>query len=430
MLNKTEKTDFDLIIIGGGLVGASLACALSQSAPSLEIAIVEAYPFKTSDSEYQPAFDARSVALSYTSKQVFEGMGLWSSINKLGIAAIKKIHVSDRGHAGVTRLNAADENVEALGYVVETRVIGQALFDALHKQQNVTLIAPAKLKNFELNTESASAILETGIDHDVENKTLTAKLLVAADGGDSVVRRLSGVRIKQRNYEQSAIIANVATDKAHYNQAFERFTDSGPLALLPMVATENEANRFSLVWTINSADTEEMMNWDNETFLLKLQQRFGLRAGQFVHASERHVYPLSLMRAQEHVRERLAIIGNAAHTLHPVAGQGFNLGLRDVAALSQVIIDAVRSNDAENNDIGSLTVLKTYADWRRRDHVQTAMATDSLVRIFSNNFLPLAALRNLGLLVVDVIPPLKKVFARHAMGFVGKLPRLSRGLKL
>ena len=148
MLNKNDKTDFDLIIIGGGLVGASLACALSQSAPSLEIAIVEAYPFKTSDSEYQPAFDARSVALSYTSKQVFEGMGLWSSINKLGIAAIKKIHVSDRGHAGVTRLNAADENVEALGYVVETRVIGQALFDALHKQQNVTLIAPAKLKKF------------------------------------------------------------------------------------------------------------------------------------------------------------------------------------------------------------------------------------------------------------------------------------------
>ncbi|MCW8988000.1 MAG: 2-octaprenyl-6-methoxyphenyl hydroxylase [Gammaproteobacteria bacterium] len=426
MLDKTTTTDFDLIIIGGGLVGASLACALSQAEPALQIAIVEAYPFKTDDSEYQPAFDARSVALSYTSKQVFEGMGLWSSINKLGIAAIKKIHVSDRGHAGVTRLNAADENVDALGYVVETRVIGKALFDVLNRQKNISLIAPAKLKNFELSADSASAIIE----HDGENKTLTAKLLVAADGGDSVVRRLSGVRIKQRNYEQSAVIANVATDKVHHNQAFERFTDSGPLALLPMVATENEGNRFSLVWTINSADTEKMMNWDDETFLKKLQERFGTRAGQFIHASERHVYPLSLMRAQEHVRERLAIIGNAAHTLHPVAGQGFNLGLRDVAALSQVIIDAVRSNDVENNDIGSLTVLNTYADWRRRDHMQTAMATDSLVRIFSNNFLPLAALRNLGLFVVDVVPPLKKLFARHAMGFVGKLPRLGRGLKL
>ncbi len=425
MLNKQDKTDFDLIIIGGGLVGASLACALSDS--SLRIAIIEAFPFKSDDSEYQPAFDARSVALSYTSKQVFEGIGLWSSINKLGVAAIKKIHISDRGHAGITRLNADDENVEALGYVVETRVIGKALFDSLNKQKNVTVIAPAKLKNFDLNADCASASIElTDSDNLVESKTLTAKLLVAADGGDSVVRRLSGVRIKQRNYEQCAVIANIATDRAHNNQAFERFTDSGPLALLPMAATENEKNRYSLVWTINNSEQEEMMAWDDETFLLKLKQRFGERAGQFIHVSKRHVYPLSLMRAQEHVRERLAIIGNAAHTLHPVAGQGFNLGLRDVAALSQVIIDASR----ENKDIGSLTTLQTYADWRKRDHIQTAMATDGLVRIFSNNFLPLAALRNLGLLVVDLVPPLKKVFARHAMGFVGKLPRLGRGLKL
>ena len=424
-MSENLNTDFDLIIIGGGLVGASLACALENS--SLSIAIIEAFPFKSDDSEYQPAFDARSVALSYTSKQVFDGMGVWSSINKLGVAAIKKIHVSDRGHAGVTRLNAEDENVEALGYVVETRVIGKALFDKLNKQENLTLIAPAKLKNFDLSSEFASATIEiTNADGLVENKTITTKLLVAADGDDSVVRRLSGVRIKQRNYEQSAIIANIATDQPHNNQAFERFTDSGPLALLPMAATEKEKNRYSLVWTINSSEQEAMLNWSDETFLEKLKARFGERAGQFIHVSPRHSYPLSLMRAKEHVRERLAIIGNAAHTLHPVAGQGFNLGLRDVAALSQVIIDASR----ENKDIGSLDNLKIYSDWRKRDHIQTAMATDGLVRLFSNNILPIAALRNLGLLVVDLVPPLKKAFARHAMGFVGKLPRLSRGLKL
>lgn len=425
-----NKTDFDLIIIGGGLVGASLACALTQSQPesSLRIAIIEAFPFTAGDDEFQPAFDARSVALSYTSKQVFEGIGLWPSINKLGVAPIKKIHVSDRGHAGITRLNAADENVEALGYVVETRVIGKALFDAINKQTNVTLLAPAKLKNFNLLAEQAEVMIETGVGDDVESKTLTTKLLVAADGGDSVVRRLSGVRIKQRNYEQSAVIANVATDQPHNNQAFERFTDSGPLALLPMASTKDNENRFSLVWTIKSEQQEEMMAWDDETFLSKLQQRFGKRAGQFTQVSQRYAYPLSLMRAQEHVRERLAIIGNAAHTLHPVAGQGFNLGLRDVAALSQVIIDTLRED--KSSDIGALSNLNTYAQWRRRDHIQTAMATDSLVRLFSNNFLPLAALRNLGLLVVDLVPPLKKVFARHAMGFVGKLPRLSRGLKL
>ncbi len=417
-----NKTDFDLIIIGGGLVGASLACALSQAESSLRIAIVEAFPFKSDDTEYQPAFDARSVALSYTSKQVFEGIGLWSSINKLGVAAIKKIHISDRGHAGITRLNAEDENIDALGYVVETRVIGKALFDTLKKQKNITLIAPAKLKDFDLTKEKASARIEI----DGKDKILTAKLLVAADGDDSVVRRLSGVRIRSKEYDQAAVIANIATDQPHNNRAFERFTDSGPLALLPMAATQDEKNRYSLVWTINRSEQEEMMNWDDKTFLLKLKERFGERAGHFLHVSQRHAYPLSLMRAREHVRERLAIIGNAAHTLHPVAGQGFNLGLRDVAALSQVIIDTLH----ENKDIGELSHLKLYADWRRRDHIQTAMATDGLVRLFSNNFLPLAALRNLGLLVVDLVPPLKKVFARHAMGFVGKLPRLARGLKL
>ena len=306
--------------------------------------------------------------------------------------------------------------------MVETRVIGKALFDTLKKQKNITLIAPAKLKDFNLTTEKASACIEI----DGKDKVLTAKLLVAADGDDSVVRRLSGVRIRSREYDQAAVIANIATDQPHNNRAFERFTDSGPLALLPMAATQDEKNRYSLVWTINRSEQDEMMSWDDKTFLLKLKERFGERAGQFLQVSQRHAYPLSLMRAREHVRERLAIIGNAAHTLHPVAGQGFNLGLRDVAALSQVIIDTLH----ENKDIGELSNLKIYADWRRRDHIQTAMATDGLVRLFSNNFLPLAALRNLGLLVVDLVPPLKKVFARHAMGFVGKLPRLARGLKL
>lgn len=424
MANK-NNTDFDIIIIGGGLVGASLACALSDS--SLRIAIIEAFPFKSDDSSYQPAFDARSVALSYTSKQVFDGIGVWPCINKLGVAEIKNIHVSDRGHAGVTRLSAENENVDALGYVVETRVIGKALFDTLKQQDNVTLIAPAKLKDFDLSEETATATIElTNSDNVVESEILSAKLLVAADGDDSIVRRLSGVRIKQHNYEQSAVIANIASNKPHNNRAFERFTDSGPLALLPMAASNEDENRYSLVWTINSSEQEEMLAWSDETFLQKLQQRFGTRAGEFIKVSHRHAYPLSLMRAKEHVRERLAIIGNAAHSLHPVAGQGFNLGLRDVAALSQVIIDA-RRND---NDIGVLATLQTYSDWRRRDHIQTAMATDGLVKIFSNNLLPLAALRNLGLLVVDLVPPLKKVFARHAMGFVGKLPRLARGLKL
>ncbi len=415
-----NRTDYDLVIVGGGLVGASLAAALAPTA--LRIAIIEAFPFKEDAGEYQPAFDARSIALSYTSKQIFTGMGVWQDIDSLGVAAIEKIHVSDRGHAGITRLRAADEQVEALGYVAETRVVGRALFTRLKQQQNITLIAPASLRNFNLSSQRA----RIDIEQDGERKTLSAKLLVAADGGDSVVRRLSGVRIKQQSYDQYAVIANVAVDRPHYHQAFERFTDSGPLALLPMTPSGEQPHRYSLVWTADAATRDELLNEDDETFLARLQQRFGNRAGHFIAASQRYAYPLSLMRAQEHVRERLAIIGNAAHTLHPVAGQGFNLGLRDVAALSQVVVDALQ----QQQDIGSLEVLEHYAQWRKRDHIQTAMATDSLVRLFSSNFLPLAALRNLGLLLVDTLPPLKKMFARHAMGFVGRLPRLARGLKL
>ncbi len=413
-------TDHDVIIVGGGLVGASLAVALADS--GLRIAIIEAHPFRADDGDYQPAFDARSVALSYTSKQVFVGMGIWQAIDQLGVAPIEHIHVSDRGHAGITRLHAEDEQVEALGYVVETRVMGRALFAALQQQDNISLIAPATLRQFTQHSTQATVEIE----QDGKRQQLSCRLLVAADGGDSLVRLLSGVRIKQRPYEQCAVIANVATDRPHHNRAFERFTDSGPLALLPMAASDEQPHRYSLVWTVNSKDEAALLALDDAAFLQQLQQRFGDRAGTFTAVSPRHAYPLALMRAREHVQERLAIIGNAAHTLHPVAGQGFNLGLRDVAALSQVIVDAQRNGE----DIGALATLQTYASWRSRDHVQTAMATDSLVRLFSNNFLPLAAVRNLGLLLVDVVPPLKHLFARHAMGFVGKLPRLGRGLKL
>lgn len=424
-MGKNLNNDFDVIIVGGGMVGASLACALADT--SLRIAIIEAAPFKLDDSVFQPAFDARSVALAHVSKTIFESMGLWQSINQLGVSPIKHIHVSDRGHAGVTRLNSEDEGIEALGYVVETRVLGKALFSALLKQKNVQLFAPATFRSFNVEESEVNITLE----HDGITRQLSSRLLVAADGGDSVVRRTSGMDVFSKEYAQSAVIANIATDRPHQYNAFERFTDTGPVALLPMSATtddtsNDQSHRYSLVWTVNSDDVEEVMGWNDEFFLQQLQSRFGSRAGNFVRTSTRYVYPLSLMRTREHVRPRLAVIGNAAHTLHPVAGQGFNLGLRDVAALSQVIVDAMQNGD----DIGDISVLDTYADWRKRDQLQTSVATDGLVRIFSSNFLPVAAMRNAGLLAVDLFPPLKKLLTRHAMGFVGKLPRLARGLKL
>jgi len=217
------------------------------------------------------------------------------------------------------------------------------------------------------------------------------------------------------------VITNVTPERAHHNRAFERFTDSGPLALLPM-----GDNRCSVVWTVRGDRADEVMSLEDAPFLNALQERFGARLGSFLRVGKLRAYPLKLVRAEEHVRPRLALIGNAAHTLHPVAGQGFNLGLRDVAVLAEVLSNAA----AAGRDIGALEVLQDYARWRRRDHFKMIAFTDGLARVFANPLAPLRALRNIGLLTVDVVPPLKHVLTRHTMGLAGKLPRLARGLSL
>jgi 2-octaprenyl-6-methoxyphenol hydroxylase len=253
--------------------------------------------------------------------------------------------------------------------------------------------------------------------------------VIAADGGQSISRQLTGVKVFETDYGQHAVIANVATDKPHHNIAYERFTDTGPMALLPSQlpsTTEDNGNVYALVWTVNSHKSNEVAEWDEQTFLKELQARFGNRAGNFIKASPRHVYPLKFMHAREHVRPHLAFIGNAAHTLHPVAGQGFNLGLRDVATLAQVLVDA----KATNMDPGDMRVLRQYAQWRKRDHWQTSFVTDGLVRLFSSKLPPVMLARNLGLVALDLMPSMKHVIARHAMGYVGKLSRLARGLPL
>lgn len=416
-MNTAGQTEFDLIIVGGGMVGASLACALADT--PLRIAVIEAQPFNT---EYHPGFDARTVALAYGSRQIFEAMGLWAAIEALGVTPIQRIHVSDRGHAGSAHLDATEQGLAAMGYVVETRVLGQVLNRQFEQQQNLTLLCPARVKAANFTAGRAVVTLEQA----GEVREISTALVVAADGGDSFIRNDSGIATFTLDYHQCALISNVAVDRPHHNIAYERFTDSGPMALLPARDEQGNANVFALVWTLKPDQVDEVRSWDDATFLANLQRRFGERAGRFTRSSRRHIYPLKFLQTREHVRARLAVIGNAAHTLHPVAGQGFNLGLRDVAVLSQVLVDAL----AQHEDPGDLTVLRRYAQWRKRDHLQTSLATDGLVRLFSNNVLPLAVARNLGLTLLDILPPLKKQLVRHAMGYVGKLPRLARGLKL
>ena len=416
-----DTNDYDVVIVGGGLVGASLACALGglAEAESHRIAVIESFAF---ESDQQPSFDDRTVALAYASRQIFSALGVWQTIEDLGVAPIHNIHISDRGHMGISHLDRQSVKQDALGYVATSRVLGKALSTKLQGLSNITMLCPATVKQVEFNHANATLTIE----HENKTRTLRAGLVIAADGGDSMIRQQAGVKILKHNYEQSALISNVRVDRSHEQIAYERFTSTGPMALLPTMDVDDGEQRFALVWTEKPDQVERLRTLSDDDFLAELQQRFGERPGMFIQVGQRLVYPLKMLHAREHVRPRLAFIGNAAHTLHPVAGQGFNLGLRDVAVLAQVIVDAWRAN----KDVGSMAVLREYAKWRRRDHLQTMATTDSLVRLFTSSFPPIQLARNLGLLALDMMPSLKKIVTRQAMGYVGKLPRLARGLPL
>jgi 2-octaprenyl-6-methoxyphenol hydroxylase len=415
MPNKTDNSQYDLVIVGGGMVGASLACALGKQ--PLRIAIVEAVPYKA---ESQPSYDDRAIALSFGTHTIFNSIGVWPRLAQHA-TAIKHIHVSEQGAFGVTRLHHCDEGVPALGYVATARDIGQALISQLKTLKNVDVISPAQLSELHNDNESVCVAIRKG----KKTMPLQGKLLVAADGGESTTRQLLGITASKTEYRQSAIIANVSTQQPHRNIAFERFTPDGPLALLPM-SSDGDDHRCAVVWTRPRDQVEAVAALQEPDFLQQLQHSFGNRLGRFLKAGKRAVYPLYLMHVQEQVRPRVALIGNAAHTLHPIAGQGFNLGLRDVAALAEIIVNASQGQ----SDIGDLAVLEQYAQWRKADHRQIIGFTDTLVKLFSNRFGPLQSARTAGLLALDTLPPVKHVLAKHTMGMAGKLPRLARGLSL
>ncbi len=405
------QPDFDLLVVGGGMVGASLARAVSGL--GLRVAVVEAFAL---EGDSQPSFDDRVIALSWGSRLILQGIGVWTAMARAA-EPIRRIHISDRGHFGFTHLDHAQEGVEALGYVVTARAMGEVLQQDLADQSGVAFICPAKLTAFTIEPDRVQVDLRQG---DVA-KTYSTRLLVAADGGDSQVRRLLSIALREREYGQTAIIANLTASQQHGGVAYERFTDSGPLAMLPM--TEG---RISMVWTARDDEVESLMALDDEDFLQGLQRRFGYRLGRLETIGRRFAYPLRLRQAAEQVRSRVALIGNAAHTIHPVTGQGFNLGLRDVAVLADLIRDAAHAQQ----DLGDMALLKHYADWRRRDQQAVAWITDSLARLFANPLGPLRLARNLGLLGLDGLPSLKHLVARQFMGINGRLPRLGRGVSL
>ena len=409
--SEDVKDRFDLIVVGGGMVGASLARALAGC--GMRVAVIEARPLDSAD---QPSYDDRAIALAHGSRMILQGLGVWPALAG-EVEPIRSIHVSERGGFGFTRLDHRSQEVEALGYVVTARDLGRALLLGLDELRGVELLCPAELQSFEITTRC----VQVRVAVDGGMRTLQAGLLVAADGTNSQVRQQLGIEQQVWDYAQTAVISNLTPGTPPRGTAYERFTDSGPLAMLPL-----KGERCALVWTLRNDDVEQVMTLPEREFLQRVQERFGYRLGKFTRAGRRASYPLKLVRAREHVRPRVALIGNAAHAVHPVTGQGFNLGLRDVAVLADVLHDARR----QGGDLGALALLTAYADWRRQDQQTVALITDGLVRLFTNPLLPLRLARNLGLLALDVLPPAKRLLTRGFMGSNGRLPRLSRGLSL
>jgi 2-octaprenyl-6-methoxyphenol hydroxylase len=411
-------SSYDIVIAGGGMVGASLAIALAPL--PLRIAIVEAVPINRHN---QPSFDGRAIALSPTSRNILSSLDLWPSLASEGATAIKQIHVSDRGHFGAAHLSAAEEGVEALGYVVEASRMGQAIAGRLATLPQIEILSPARVMGYQ--PQSEHNIIE--IEQNGQRQQLTARLLIAADGSRSQLRQQVGGATWQVAYGQTAIIATVTTTLPHHHTAYERFTRSGPLALLPLARSGSEKMqhcRWSLVWSARDAQVAELLALSDRDFLDRLYHHFGRRAGRFTSVSSRHAYPLNLNFLRDPVRAGLLFIGNAAHAIHPVAGQGFNLGLRDVATLAEVITDALAAQQPWYN----ATTLQRYRQWRQGDYWRVMAFTDSLVRLFSNPFPPLVAARNTGLVLLDLLPPLRRLLTRQGMGLTGHQSRLARGL--
>ncbi|HHR6458094.1 TPA: 2-octaprenyl-6-methoxyphenyl hydroxylase [Providencia alcalifaciens] len=388
----------NVIIVGGGMAGATLALAISSlSQGRVSVSLIEA----SRPEGQHPGFDARAIALSHGTCQYLSSIGVWSAFADC-VTPINHVHVSDRGHAGFVNIHAEDHQITELGNVIELHEAGARLFTLLRKAPGVKLYCPAKVEHVERTVDNVTVTLASG-------EQITGHLLVAADGSRSAIGQACNMQWQQDDYGQVAIIANVKTAIDPAGRAFERFTEFGPLALLPM-----SEGRSSLVWCHHQEHADAINSWDDETFIRKLQQAFGWRLGEITQAGKRNCYPLVLRKAVNSVSHRVALVGNAAQTLHPIAGQGFNLGIRDVMQLAELVVNA----HANQQDIGHYSLLNQYQQSRLADREKTVAMTDDLVRLFANRCFPLIVGRNLGLMAMEMLPPIRDVLARQTLGWV------------
>lgn len=394
---------YDIVVAGGGLVGASLAVALAPT--DKRVALVEA----VAPSRGQPSFDERATALAATSCEILSTLGVFPDPGR--VSPIASIHVSDRGRFGATRLHHAQHGIPWFGCVAENRVLGEALWRKLD-EGGVDVFCPGRIV---AATEQPGGVALKLEGDDGEGR-LDARLLVVAEGAASSTRALLDVAVDTKDYGRDALVANVAAEQAHEGRAFERFTDSGPLAVLPLTG-----QRLNVVWSL-PRERAALLREDDDAFRAALQDTFGYRLGKFTRVGRRGVYPLTQSVAQRLHGDHWVLVGNAAHSVHPVAGQGFNLGLRDMAALAELIV--------AHGDGPWSSVLERYVEWRRADHRHVLRMTDSLVRAFTHDALPVGIARDAALVAMQLLPPVRRWFARRSMGQRARLPRLARGLPL
>lgn len=416
---------YDIAIVGGGMVGLSLLQLISHYLPGTRACLIESCDMQAL-TESVPSFDSRSTALARGTIDIFQALGLWSNLEQRA-TPISRVHVSDKGHLA-TETDVGRKKI--LGCVVENAWLGRQLMHGLDAKPNIDIIAPASVsKVTPLQGRARISVQRTLVDEqrvDEQEKEFTnesaaheqvleAELLVIADGAQSRLRQQLGIGVEEHDYRQTAVVANVEYSKSHQGVAYERFTENGPLALLPLGESVNACTS-ALVWTHPHSQLDEIQQSSDQEFLQRLQQVFGYRLGKFTRVSQRAYYPLHLVQAKEQVRSNIVVMGNAAHFLHPVAGQGFNLALRDCAQLVKTLQQTLR----DQQPMGSLKVLNHYLKMQEKDQWLTTQLSHSFNRIFSNKNFHWQMLRNLGFLGLDACPPIKNHFFSQMMGTAHK----------
>ncbi|MEJ2406976.1 MAG: UbiH/UbiF/VisC/COQ6 family ubiquinone biosynthesis hydroxylase [Candidatus Thiodiazotropha sp.] len=402
--------DYDIVFVGGGMVGATIGCA--RGTTPLRVAVVESTVAQTEWPEED--FDIRVSAITRATQRVFAAVGAWGGMVGRRVCAYSHMHVWDATGSGEIDFDAADIGEPDLGLIVENRVILAALLERMAQFDNIELLCPAKVRELQRSDEGVTLTLE-------DDRALTAKLIVGADGANSWVREQARIDTTGWAYDQTAVVATIKTSKHHQDTCWQRFMPTGPLAFLPLPGGYS-----SIVWSTTPERAAELVAMEEGPFLDALQLAFGDKLGRMESTGPRGAFPLVLRHANRYTDTRLVLTGNAAHAIHPLAGQGLNLGVSDVAALVEVLLEA----HADKQDIGDMAVLRRYERWRKADNVAVMAAMDGFKRLFSNDNGLLKLVRNIGMSLADKAGPAKNLMIRRAMGLSGDLPKLSRGLDL